>query len=465
MRGLVRYLFGPGRHEEHRDPRLVAAWEPLAGDGRLSPEQLQELVDDLEAPRRLHSTTVAGGSVWQCSLRNADDDRTLSDAEWGQIARDTIKALGFAGRCRWIAVRHADNHIHLAVSLVQENGRTVSTWNDQRKLSAACADFELRYGLLVRAQRNGAGMPGVSRAEIERAQREGDPEPARHAIARKIRAAAAGARDEKDFIDRARSQGLVLRARWAAGARRQVIGYSAAITVDSSRPKIWFGGGRLAGDLTLPQLRRRWPQLDPQHTAELWQGASTTAAPAQAARLRQEAWSEAGRVVEQARERLASIPGSHAADWSAAAADAAGALATVAARIENGHPGQLSRAADELARSAQLSHTARSASSAPRLAGLAGVARAATDALIAARGGQAALAVLLTQLTRLVEDVQKAHLAAGRAEQARRAARSAEELRRWLQSPTSEPAPTVAVAGVDLSRPRSGPRQPPDRER
>lgn len=458
MRGLVLYLFGPGRHEEHRDPRIISAWKPVIGDGRLTRKELENLVDDLDAPRRFHGTEVTGGYVWQCSLRNPDEDRLLSDAEWGRIAEETIARLGFADGCRWVAVRHADNHIHLAVNLVRKDGGIAGVWNDRRKLSAACADFERRYGLIVRALRDGAGMPGLARAEIERTRRDGQPEPARHAIARKIRAAAAGARDEADFVRRARTAGLRLRPRWAAGGRRHVVGYSVALPGGKSRPMIWFGGGRLAADLTLPQLRRRWPGLDPQSAAEAWQQATTIRPAATAPRLRQEAWTEAGRVVDQARRRLASVPAEDAVGWAAAAIDAAGALAALAARAEKGRPGQLSRAADELARSARLPRPDRRATALnPGLAGMAGVARAAADALIVAQGGHAAVAVLLTQLSRLIRDIQKAHAAAGRAEQARRAAQSADELRRWLQRPAPA-APEPAVRAVsDRWRPSAAP--------
>jgi hypothetical protein len=57
--GLVRYLYGPGKREEHTNPHLVAAWEgakPLATlepavglDGRLD---FRQLVDLLEQPVR-----------------------------------------------------------------------------------------------------------------------------------------------------------------------------------------------------------------------------------------------------------------------------------------------------------------------------------------------------------------------------------------------------------------------------
>jgi len=33
VRGLVEYLFGPGRSEEHTDPHVIAAYDPiLVGD-------------------------------------------------------------------------------------------------------------------------------------------------------------------------------------------------------------------------------------------------------------------------------------------------------------------------------------------------------------------------------------------------------------------------------------------------
>lgn len=437
MRGLVAYLFGPGRHEEHRDPRLVAAWEPIAGDGRLTPQELADLVADLDAPRRLHGTEVKGGHVWQCSLRNADDDRVLSDAEWGHIAEETITRLGFDQGCRWIAVRHAENHIHLAVSLVREDGRVASLFNDRRKLSTACADFERRYGLQVRAQR-GAGMPGLTRAELERPARLGHPEPARTGIARKIRAAAAASRSEAEFLDRARAQGLLLRPRWAAGDRREVVGYSVAVRTDGSEPLLWFGGGRLAPDLTLPRLRRRWPS-EPHAAAEAWAHASG-GGDRSPRRLRQEAWAQAAHVVDDVRGRLAAVPAADQAAWAAAAGEAAGALSAIAGRVEGNRPGQLSRAADELTRAAQLPvSVARLGQPSDLLVGMAGVVRTAADAAIAARGGQAAVAVLLAQLGRLIRQIEQANAAAARAEQARRAHHAADQLLGWLHQAQQQP--------------------------
>lgn len=469
MRGLVIYLFGPGRHEEHRDPRLVAGWEPIEGDGRLTSGQLDDLVADLDAPRRLRGTPIAGGYVWQCSLRNHDDDRVLTDAEWADIARETIARLGFDRGCRWIAVRHADDHIHLAVDLVREDGRVARLSNDRRKLSAACAHFERRYGLLVRAQRDGTGMPGLARAEIEQTARTGAAEPDRTSLARAVRAAAAAARTEAEFVDRLGSAGLLVRARWASGEHRRVIGYSVAAPATESRPQLWYGGGTLAGDLSLPRLRAHWTRADPDAPGR-WAAASRTGPPPKAStrrtsgrpRLRADAWAEAGRVVEHVRQRLAAVPAEDHAAWTAAAAAAAGTLSSIAARVEADRPGQLSRAADELARAAQRPATdrggpgGRGAGENDPLLGMAGVARTAADALLIARGGHTAVAVVLAQLGRLIRQIERAHTAAERAEQARRIHLAAEELLAWVHAPPPTPTPVRAREPAAPSRPPPG---------
>ena len=35
--GLIRYLYGPGRHEEHTDPHIVAAWRDPGWSRRCAP--------------------------------------------------------------------------------------------------------------------------------------------------------------------------------------------------------------------------------------------------------------------------------------------------------------------------------------------------------------------------------------------------------------------------------------------
>ena len=112
--GLIYYLFGPGRREEHRDPHLVAGWRdpaelepPLRPDGRRDFRRLNGLLSQPHAalgPRGLDRP------VWHCVVRAAPEDRMLSDREWGQVARDIMHRTGLAPHgeddeaVRWVAI-------------------------------------------------------------------------------------------------------------------------------------------------------------------------------------------------------------------------------------------------------------------------------------------------------------------------------------------------------------------------
>src|ERR1700726_4018989 len=98
--GLMRYLFGLGKREEHIEPRIVSGW---VGPSELEPavtakgeRDFRRLIAELEQP-----VVTAGGEsakrVWHCSLRNAATDRTLTDTEWDGIARAVMSAVGLAG--------------------------------------------------------------------------------------------------------------------------------------------------------------------------------------------------------------------------------------------------------------------------------------------------------------------------------------------------------------------------------
>jgi len=141
--GLVRYLYGPGRtgsSVQHADPHLVGSWlgagpatlaalEPVLIQGGRSAGRLdvEHLVRALEMPLGFADRPVRD-PVWHCTLRNADGDRALSDAEWGQVAADVLHRTGLAaagqdGGCPWIAVRHDEVSIHLVAMLAREDGR------------------------------------------------------------------------------------------------------------------------------------------------------------------------------------------------------------------------------------------------------------------------------------------------------------------------------------------------------
>jgi hypothetical protein len=75
VEGLVYYLFGPGRREEHTDPHLVAGWRhpaelepPLRADGS---RDFRRLTGLLNQPHTALGPWGYARPVWHCSLRAA----------------------------------------------------------------------------------------------------------------------------------------------------------------------------------------------------------------------------------------------------------------------------------------------------------------------------------------------------------------------------------------------------------
>ncbi|CAM5315562.1 hypothetical protein SBADM41S_03778 [Streptomyces badius] len=49
--GLLHYLYGPGRRDEHTNPHMVAAWDPYIDDPARSPDMtISDLALLLDAP-------------------------------------------------------------------------------------------------------------------------------------------------------------------------------------------------------------------------------------------------------------------------------------------------------------------------------------------------------------------------------------------------------------------------------
>ena len=155
--GLIYYLFGPGREAEHTDPHIVAGWRdpaelepPLRSDGS---RDFRHLTGLLQQPHVALGPRGSPHPVWHCSLRAAPDDRILSDDEWGQVACEVMHRTGLApygqedDAVRWVAVRHAPDHIHLVAMLARQDGTRPQTWNDYFRVGEACRVAEQRFGL------------------------------------------------------------------------------------------------------------------------------------------------------------------------------------------------------------------------------------------------------------------------------------------------------------------------------
>jgi MobA/VirD2-like, nuclease domain len=462
MLGLVKYLFGKGRYEEHKNPHIVGAWDPgLVSDATLEDFQQKMLAQLLDAPRVLHDKPkVAGGHVYHVPVALHVEDGKLTDAQWREVSEAIAERLGFtpddaSGRtgCRWVAVHHGlaknkRDHVHFAVSLIREDGSVARLSNDYKVLSKLRQDFEQRYKLSVRTRSGGAGLPGQHRGEHRGAARRREVEAPRVALARTVRGCAVAARTEVEFVARLAEAGLEPRARWAAGGC-EVVGYSVVGHRDSAGGPIRYGGGKLAADLTLPALRARWagsPDRDQVVSQEQLAQAWRTTAPGtggDVARpaVRGDAWERAGEVIAAARAELAGIDPSDEAAWAAVAGETSGVLASLADRI--GRRGRsrarsLEVAADALARAAQQPYVGPRARRPAPARVLAGAARVAAEASLAAQGGPAGVMVLVQQVGRLVDTIHDAHAASGRAVQARQALMASRDMLDWLRKTTPQ---------------------------
>ncbi|WP_432198959.1 relaxase/mobilization nuclease domain-containing protein [Streptomyces sp. bgisy027] len=266
--GLLNYLYGPGRREEHTDPHLVAAWMPeLAPDpGRDPTATLKQLTDRLDLPvLALPKDRRPARHVWHCPVRTAPGDRHLTDVEWAEVARRIVNATGIAEygddkACRWIAVRHADDHIHLVATLKREDGRSPRRHEDGIRAQAECRKIEKEFGLQIL---NGGDRTAAQRptsAERSKAERTGRTETARETLRESVRHALAGAASEEEFFHRLAEAGLRVEQRIAPSG--DTLGYKVALPDDRNRDgePIWFSGSKLAPDLSLPKIRQR---LDP----------------------------------------------------------------------------------------------------------------------------------------------------------------------------------------------------------
>ena len=267
---LLYYLFGPGRREEHTDPHLVAGWRhpadlepPLRADGK---RDFTTLAGLLLQPQAALGKRAYARPVWHCSMRAAPEDRMLSDDEWAAIAHDVMDRAGLSPygqedeAVRWVAVRHGEDHIHIVAMLARQDGGKPSLSWERYKVRATCLAAEQRYGLRSTAPADRTAARRPTRAEDEKAARRGLDEAPRITLRRHVTTAAASANDEEEFFARLDQAGILVRKRFSVKNPGQVTGYSVAFPGDTARNggPVWYGGGKLAPDLSWPKLRQRW---------------------------------------------------------------------------------------------------------------------------------------------------------------------------------------------------------------
>ncbi len=189
----------------------------------------------------------------------------LSDAEWAQVAAGVMARTGLAragDECgvRWVAVRHAPDHIHIVATLARQDGIRPKIWNDFHRVRDACQEAERWFGLRSTAPADRTAARRATRAETEQAARRGWAGTPRTVLRRAVCSAAGGAATEQEFFARLVQAGVLVRKRYSTTSPGQVTGYAVGLPHHTGKTGevIWYGGGKLAADLTLPKLRSRW---------------------------------------------------------------------------------------------------------------------------------------------------------------------------------------------------------------
>jgi hypothetical protein len=237
--GVLIYLVGKGKREEHENPHLVAGSPEAIRMGEASrPLERSDaiaLARFLDEPREEFGTQVTiaerdklsgrvigtrDAHVWHCSLSLHPEEPELPDERWAQICGQFIEQMRFAGdtasaQCRWVAIRHGrsaggSDHAHLVVTLVAEDGSKASVHNDRPRAQKACRELEQQFGLRrLEARTRKSGSRGLKHGELAADRRRGrqlgdrgeHPErSSRQTLERIVRACATASRDESEFI-------------------------------------------------------------------------------------------------------------------------------------------------------------------------------------------------------------------------------------------------------------------------
>ncbi|MEU9406326.1 relaxase/mobilization nuclease domain-containing protein [Streptomyces sp. NPDC048281] len=271
-RGVLRYLFGPGTATVHTDQHIVASWDgfvpdPGPEDSLGHNERMDQLAKALDLRVRQAGDHAPAGHVWHCSLRAAPEDRILTDAEWAQVARRIVHATGIAPNgdpdgCRWIAVRHADDHIHIVATKVRGDLRPPRNWNDYHRAMTELTRIEEELGLtrIPRGRQAAVETPAAkrsTRAEQEKAKRTGRTTTVREELRHVVRTALTRAEDLDEFFNLLADAGLQVETRTLPSGDLQ--GYKVALPGDTNADgePVFYSGSSLATDLSLPKIQQR----------------------------------------------------------------------------------------------------------------------------------------------------------------------------------------------------------------
>ncbi|WP_157508671.1 relaxase/mobilization nuclease domain-containing protein [Luteipulveratus halotolerans] len=325
MSGATRYLYSDGKANEHTDQHMIAGSPGLVAEwgGYLDPVEAAELGRVIEASWRAQYVDqrayagAPGGGVSRESLHSSQasereqvhvyhvtmsldpSEGEYTDEQWATLAQEFVQGMGFeTGRAedsaRWAAMRHGksakgNDHIHLLVNLVRNNGERVELSYTDPETGRAMRDMpytqvlrrqmEDKHDFVVPLRDRGLDAKGRGASKYTRAEQrrgadrgavpkgkgKGPVDPDRVYLQRVVRGAAQASRTEAEWVYNVLDAGIDIEPRWAPGGRDEVTGYSVQLDKPTAPDKsagadsrVRFAGSKLAPDLSLTQLRKRW---------------------------------------------------------------------------------------------------------------------------------------------------------------------------------------------------------------
>ncbi len=392
--GLMRYLYGPGDHNEHVEQHMVFGSHGMAAayPGGLNPGEATELGNVVELSWRtqmqqqLALVGASRGGISRGRLAYSDDTLCAgekehmyhlivslppgaqwTDQQWEQVGWELVTGMGFTqgpdddAGCKIVGVRHGlsaegNDHMHIAINLVREDGRraTVPKYDFAAAQKVARQiEQTLEFVLPLRDPdaAPGRSLPAFNKIEMDEARQRGQAVPDRVILQQVVRAAATAATTEEEWINAVLDHpGVSLEAsRWAPGGRDLVTGYR--VRIGEGR---WLTGSQLAPDLTLGKLRPRWAGNETDESRARALALWREDVPPEDVAKPDSITEELHLAVERLREWSATVASLDPRDrpaWSKVLADQAGLVASVA-RTDGALARGLTRGAQTLARQA-----------------------------------------------------------------------------------------------------------------